>query len=566
MTMYVSRACDSCRRRKVKCDAAKPCANCHISQIPCDYSHQARRRGPRVSKRAPAVDPQLTRQLPQDGAALRPASNGARAGSLESSSQRGPSVSRMPESDSTLNTDVLIDPGTLVSHQLGYGPIHARLVASVTSVLASTISPPTTATFDVAQHCINLFLQYMFPNTPIAHERTLRDSASLFQHSGSPETALFDHTLKRAKSFTLITALCAFIASVMPDNLLPSGKLLSTPFLQASKAMLRLYEEHDLEHPDSTSITIRIWHSGALQNSTGRPGAAWHRHSEASLLALRLRLYDEEAVVRDSAVESRLLRANFWLLYLADQSAACLENRASIVNEHLFQGAFTLLENKDGDPSLLEESDTTHGLEERIVLGFHLKVRIWAAAAKVITEIKAQVRNNPGPRARIGSEVSNIAELNLRFTTLIHELPPWLRLGDIDTAMDTYQSTCLWTLRSNIITTYHCLRLVILQKCVETDMLQVLGLTKQPLSWALRRLEIVQDFLGELQVVPFLCYKVQGEAGVERIRRVGAILLELVESAESNIVKDRARLQFATLLDFLAKLDSKASDELKTQV
>ena len=49
---------------------------------------------------------------------------------------------------------------------------------------------------------------------------------------------------------------------------------------------------------------------------------------------------------------------------------------------------------------------------------------------------------------------------------------------------------------------------------------------------------------------------------VERIRRVGSLLLELAQNVENDIMQDRARSQFEQLLDFLAKLDSKASDDL----
>ncbi|PVH90323.1 hypothetical protein DM02DRAFT_509732, partial [Periconia macrospinosa] len=47
----VSRACDSCRRRKIKCDAEHPCAKCRGFQISCEYNYQPQQRGPRVSKR-----------------------------------------------------------------------------------------------------------------------------------------------------------------------------------------------------------------------------------------------------------------------------------------------------------------------------------------------------------------------------------------------------------------------------------------------------------------------------------------------------------------------------------
>jgi hypothetical protein len=62
--MYVSRACDSCRRRKIKCDADNPCAKCRGSQISCEYSYQPRQRGPRVRKSATSSEIEQTHQYP----------------------------------------------------------------------------------------------------------------------------------------------------------------------------------------------------------------------------------------------------------------------------------------------------------------------------------------------------------------------------------------------------------------------------------------------------------------------------------------------------------------------
>lgn len=49
---------------------------------------------------------------------------------------------------------------------------------------------------------------------------------------------------------------------------------------------------------------------------------------------------------------------------------------------------------------------------------------------------------------------------------------------------------------------------------------------------------------------------------VERIRRVGVILLELIQTLDDIALKTRAQSFFRRLLDTLAKLNSKASDDL----
>lgn len=446
-------------------------------------------------------------------------------GKRGSPSQRPSST--LPDAESAIAPGNSAISYSILVNSLGLGydadEIHSKLVARVEAVLAlGDTNPNMAATFDLIDNCIDLFLQYMFPNTPVAHESTLRGAASLFL----PETneARDGHEkIVYAKDFTLITALCAFVLSVMPSSLLLSGKELAGPFFQASRAMLRLYEEHDLEHPDSTSLTTRIWHSSAIQNMTGRAGAAWHYHTEASVLALRLRLYEEQAISRPSAVESRLLRANFWLLYLSDKSAAALENRTSVLGEHLFEDRLTLLE-QDGqhEPLLDEQNKHAQGaLEQRIVFGFHLKARIWTAAGNLISDIKSYTRcrkDMASDKSRNEVDASYMTEANLHFAALTYNLPSWLQNPDsiehADSRVAAYQRTCIWCLRSNIMTTYHCLRLVILQKCIDQDLLEIIGLSTQPLSWAMRKVDIVQDFLYELYIVPFLCYKVQGEAGV----------------------------------------------------
>lgn len=47
----VSRACDECRRKKIKCDAPSeqpelPCSNCRRSSVTCQFSRVPQKRGP----------------------------------------------------------------------------------------------------------------------------------------------------------------------------------------------------------------------------------------------------------------------------------------------------------------------------------------------------------------------------------------------------------------------------------------------------------------------------------------------------------------------------------------
>lgn len=49
---------------------------------------------------------------------------------------------------------------------------------------------------------------------------------------------------------------------------------------------------------------------------------------------------------------------------------------------------------------------------------------------------------------------------------------------------------------------------------------------------------------------------------VERIRRVGSALLEIIDNVANETIRVRAEHYFARILDILARLDSKSSDVL----
>ncbi|KAF5695385.1 xylanolytic transcriptional activator xlnR [Fusarium denticulatum] len=390
------------------------------------------------------------------------------------------------------------------SHGLDFYPDPAHVHSTLQATAGALLSPEPIS--DAVRKCVDFFIQYQFPNTPVVHEPTLRAAALLITAENVPPFASLissasdlHQQVSYLRQFTLATALCASVMSVMPDRPPSQRALLAASFLSASRAMLRRYEEHDLEHPNSTSLVIRMWHSAAMQNSTGKVGTSYHYHAEAAYLAQRMRLYNEISVQEHSKLEVPSLRASFWLLYLADKTSAVLQSRPPILNEQFFEREFTLLENGHDDSLLLDPSRkvSESNLESRLLIGFHLKRRIWAAAANLLDD-----------------EVSRLSELYLVLTTLADELPSWLRNPDHGSDSDdeqvaSYQNKCFWTQR-----------------------------------------------------MPFYCFQVQGEPAVERIRRVGTILLHLVDNAENDTIQRVSRSQFDNLLYLLARLDSKASDEL----
>ncbi|KAL4773306.1 hypothetical protein BDW60DRAFT_206597 [Aspergillus nidulans var. acristatus] len=121
----------------------------------------------------------------------------------------------------------------------------------------------------------------------------------------------------------------------MPSCVLAYGKAVDRLLLKASRDMLKIYEDFDLEFPDSTSLSIRSLQSSTLQHITGRKGAAFHVLGQATLLAQSLHLYDEQAVLKNDPIESRLLRLTFWILYSDDKGGQVLGARPTVLHELL---------------------------------------------------------------------------------------------------------------------------------------------------------------------------------------------------------------------------------------
>ncbi|KAL5338343.1 hypothetical protein BJX70DRAFT_398861 [Aspergillus crustosus] len=201
--------------------------------------------------------------------------------------------------------------------------ILSQLIAMIQSI-------PSLGTLEsIVSRCIDLYLEFIFPNQPLIHEPTIRASVAIFSLE---IPAPFE--VARLRAFTLLTALSTFVASVTPDQLLLSPHYLA-------------------DKPVSFSLNIRMWHSATLQNTTGKIGASWHSHGEATSIAQRLGLFDEDPLRQIPPVKAQLLRSAFWHLYLAERSAEALGSRPVVLHEVLFAGELTVLEHTEHDQILL---------------------------------------------------------------------------------------------------------------------------------------------------------------------------------------------------------------------
>lgn len=486
--------------------------------------HCAEKRGPKVA-RLPESLQHSSRQMVSEG--------GIRSHLFrEDHSQGQPSTPSTADLQSGYSPPEWPSPGVPVfspgsdasnlSQPFGSNPqmIWEMLVSRVNSVLSSV------SMLDVVDSCIDIYMQYGFPCCPIVHEKSLRESnVELFSAQSSSSmfrTGNEQQLVRCMRAFASLTAVCAAVSAMMPQTLLPYRHLVVQPFLRASRDMLYIYEDYDLEHPDSSSLIIRMCHSTALQHTTGKTGAAWSIFNQAALLAQRMRLYDERDVRRSDPIEMQLLRFRFWHLYVSDQAASLMRNRVFVLQESLFDGDMTLDPFGEGGPGLFDKTQLRYQdpFEERAFSGYHLTRRLWASAAGLMASMRKYARRETHyePDAKRQKKMKMTGQF-LEFTSMVDELPPWLESPDTfefsqDKDVLAFQRTFFSVQRSNLMLGLHCFHLVLLQQAIEYGLSEIMGLHDQDLTLAMKKTEIIHEFLVEVNRVPLLCLRVQGEPTV----------------------------------------------------
>ena len=498
-------------------------------------------------------------------------------------------------------------------------PMQYQIYHDFVFSLSHTI--PTLSLEHITKKCFDLYFEYLFPLIPIVHEPTLRAgldfvlarhsqestlphcpwSSSLHQSPKSNST--FDATeelsypeLWPESMFTLITALCAEAASMLPVQLFPEGASVADIFLQTSRKALHEYLDADTEHPDANSVAIRYFHSNCL-HASGKPKFSWHIFGEAIRLAQIMRLYDEASYAGLEAVEAQLRRRVFWILYVGDKSAALLNQRPIALHKFAFASGITVAHACETVGHTMRSTETSpagvSAPERSIMTGFNFCVRLWQETSDLLLELRIMQDNlaSRGAGNLINSEQrSHINSLYVNVMTCLDDLPTWLQIdsGAFWNAEDN--GNCPKSLsiqRANLQVSFHCLRMVILQKLNSSEF-SASGLGQEPSTLVLKKTEIARDMVRAIREAPFWALQVNGEScvscflearpplgllieknllmpiQVEKIRLIGASLLEVIHENENSPLVARARADFSVLLDILARLDSKASDALRS--
>lgn len=398
------------------------------------------------------------------------------------------------------------------------------------------VRQPTVVLEDLINHCFKLFFDYLFPLIPLVHEPSLRNGLEFFVTRDDSRNvrearrdSRYDELLSHPgiwpdATFTLITAVCAETAFLLPKEIFPEGEMIAELFLEASRNCLFTYLEADLEHPNANSVAIRYFHSNCM-HAAGKPRFSWHIFGEATRLAQALQMHDEDSIQRLNPLEAEFRRRVFWIIYVGDKSAAILNSRPITIHKFSFEAGITIgyPNGVESDENHLVSSGNTTANEMRthnsFLTGFNANLRLWQTASELLLETRL-VNSRKSTISPMGTNPSLTAEERLRldhlyvlFVTSLDDLPPFLHDDQLRNQTESNRDEMSSLSRTYIIQaanlhiSLQCLKMVITQKFEEINYFPM-GDNEMLL---LRKTEIARNMLRIVREAPFWALQVNGE-------------------------------------------------------
>lgn len=328
ITFYgtVRRACDYCRRRKIRCNGCKPCRECKTGSFECTYWHVSKKKGPRTARSVRKANESLDARTPESG-------TDSLASDTCTLSPQSSCCYPVEDFDANLvgcdETPFALDyqilnsasekpvPLVSASHERRDGTQDVVCKSLATSVFlvdeqllpCDFIQAPTTgfqSTFFFPY--AELFFAHLFPIMPVLDPKVYLDS-DLLRRPG----------LLSSSNYTLLTAMAA--AVIVQLNLsIPCEENSTTPLaeLLIKSCLEERTRSNYLDNPD-TSTVITSFFLFAYFGNMERQKKAWYYLHEAITFAELIGLDDEESTLDLNAAEVQWRRRLFWLLFITER-------------------------------------------------------------------------------------------------------------------------------------------------------------------------------------------------------------------------------------------------------
>ncbi|KAK5737884.1 hypothetical protein LTR17_006322 [Elasticomyces elasticus] len=336
------RACDCCRKRKVKCDGAEPCGPCKKATIRCAYLQPPKKKGPKGLRSARVLHALRTIDDTASGDSTAPVSPREHQGAFGNwgwssatstpvvmQTAYGPPTSLPPEQQTYPQAMQPAPPADMRSYAPTHPPVLPPLYRSDTQQsgwsLQQDHSPPQSAMLppilserppqripgDRFLPYMQLFFGHMFPIMPVL-DRNLYLDPRLYAEIDRLDSDMY----------CLLCALCAAIIVQLDATVplpFPDSKPMDEVF---AEECLRERKSYDFIAPTSTLSCLTSFFLFAYYGNHESLTKAWFYLQEAVTFAQNLNMDDEQAYDKFDPVEAQWRRRLYWLLFVTERAYA----------------------------------------------------------------------------------------------------------------------------------------------------------------------------------------------------------------------------------------------------
>lgn len=337
------RACDCCRKRKVKCDGGEPCGPCKKATIRCAYLQPPKKKGPkglrsaRVLHALRRIDDNATAGNPTSP--LSPDQPGAFGNwdwNQQSNVSNGISYSgpmTQQQNDVVYGPHASVPPDQTYFSQLPTTMPNPRLTQptlykqdsftanwSQSDGISATSMPSPTSS-DLALRLpghhflpyVSLFYNHMFPIMPVIDANIYLDPAMYS-----------DSTMWSADRYCFLCAIAAATIVQLDESIpqpppLRQGRRTDDLF---AEECLRERKTFDYIECGSTLSIMTSFFMFAYYGNHEKHAKAWHYLQEAITFSENLNMDDEESYQKLDHVEAQWRRRLYWLLFITERAYA----------------------------------------------------------------------------------------------------------------------------------------------------------------------------------------------------------------------------------------------------
>ncbi|KAF3178054.1 hypothetical protein EYR41_006435 [Orbilia oligospora] len=324
------KACDSCRRRKTRCDRRSPCNACKISCLKCEYLTVHQRRGPKRRRTGSTGSPEGGSSHPFNSENYIPTNESPSTSTSEaeiSSPCSGFEAHWAASSTSPIET-------TTVNHQIHpqeddpktYFPFVSNTMDTFIAHCPVANSSPNTAHLAPAE---NLFLPGPTSSSSYSSANSQTDllanaTFSIF----APYVKLFvEHIYPIMPVFDrnkLEAALGPSFPEETPKRIMV-GSRAAASFISQS---LSIRQQSDFIDAPTVNWILTSFFIFSYYGHLERHTSAWYYLREAISFSLELKLHVEEPFCRKDPGESQRRKRIFWLLFVTERGYAVQRRRA----------------------------------------------------------------------------------------------------------------------------------------------------------------------------------------------------------------------------------------------